>query len=90
MKAIKSTKTADNKLAVNRRASKKEKAVKDPNKPKRPPSAFFVFMEEFRKTYKEKFPLNKSVAVEKGPYVAKAAKRKTEYTKILQAYNDKL
>lgn len=71
---------------------KAKKAAKDPNKPKRPPSAFFVFMydtldsilacyrsiklyfqflsvafvyqyrEEFRKTYKEKHPNNKSVA----------------------------
>jgi len=41
---------------------KKGKNVKDPNKPKRPPSAFFVFMEQFRKEYKEKHPKNKSVA----------------------------
>ncbi|KAK8674138.1 hypothetical protein V6N13_112434 [Hibiscus sabdariffa] len=39
-----------------------KKAVKDPNKPKRPPSAFFVFMEGFRKQYKEENPDNKSVA----------------------------
>ena len=82
----------------------KEKAGKDPNKPKRPASAFFVFMEEFRKQYKEKHPNNKSVAAvgkaggdkwkslseaEKAPYVAKAAKRKTEYNKTMAAYNKK-
>ncbi|KAF2312503.1 hypothetical protein GH714_034896 [Hevea brasiliensis] len=56
----------DAKLKVNgagggQKASKK--AGKDPNKPKRPASAFFVFMEEFRQEYKEKHPNNKSVAV---------------------------
>ncbi|XP_042516150.1 HMG1/2-like protein [Macadamia integrifolia] len=106
---------ADNKLSVKRKAAasdrgagkkttKKEKAVKDPNKPKRPASAFFVFMEEFRKSYKEKHPNNKSVSVvgkaggdkwkslseaEKAPYVAKAEKRKNEYNKNMQAYNKK-
>ncbi|XP_010266190.1 PREDICTED: HMG1/2-like protein [Nelumbo nucifera] len=108
------TKKADNKLSVkkkgvgadkvSKKAGKKEKAVKDPNKPKRPASAFFVFMEEFRKQYKEKHPNNKSVSVvgkaggdkwksmteaEKAPYVAKAEKRKSEYNKSLQAYNKK-
>uniref|UniRef100_I1JLG8 HMG box domain-containing protein n=1 Tax=Glycine max TaxID=3847 RepID=I1JLG8_SOYBN len=35
---------------------KEKKAKKDPNKPKRPPSAFFVFLEEFRKTFKAENP----------------------------------
>ncbi|OVA00626.1 High mobility group box domain [Macleaya cordata] len=108
-------KKPDNKLSVKRKApvndragkkpAKKEKPVKDPNKPKRPASAFFVFMEEFRKTFKEKHPNNKSVSVvgkaggdkwksmsdaEKAPFVAKAEKRKTEYNKTMQAYNKKL
>ncbi|KAL7231300.1 hypothetical protein ACSBR2_009547 [Camellia fascicularis] len=66
------TKRTDSKLSVKRGApsekagkkpaAKKGKAAKDPNKPKRPASAFFVFMEEFRKTYKEKHPNNKFVA----------------------------
>ncbi|KAF8406714.1 hypothetical protein HHK36_008806 [Tetracentron sinense] len=106
------TKKTDSKLSVKRKGTateragkkpaKKEKPVKDPNKPKRPASAFFVFMEEFRKTFKEKHPNNKSVSVvgkaggdkwkslseaEKAPFVAKAEKRKTEYNKNLQAYN---
>nr|AEX55234.1 HMG transcription factor [Allium sativum] len=73
--------------------------------PKRPPSAFFVFMEDFRKIFKEKNPDNKQVsavgkaagdkwksltAAEKAPYEAKAAKRKAEYTKTMAAYNKKL
>ncbi|XP_031483386.1 HMG1/2-like protein isoform X1 [Nymphaea colorata] len=104
-------KKADNKLGTKRKApasdrisKKPAKKGKDPNKPKRPPSAFFVFMEEFRKQFKEKNPNNKSVAAvgkaagdkwkamseaEKAPYVSKAAKRKTEYEKTLAAYNKK-
>jgi len=106
-------KKSDSKLAVKKRGGaekaskpvKKGKAGKDPNKPKRPASAFFVFMEDFRKQYKEKHPNNKSVSVvgkaggdkwkslsdaEKAPYVAKAEKRKADYEKTLQAYNKKL
>nr|KAJ0219839.1 hypothetical protein LSAT_V11C200063880 [Lactuca sativa] len=37
------TRKADTKLAVKKTAAK-GKAAKDPNKPKRPASAFFVFM----------------------------------------------
>ncbi|MEX7539313.1 HMG-box domain-containing protein, partial [Providencia rettgeri] len=77
---------------------------KDPNKPKRPPSAFFVFLEEFRKTFKKENPNVKAVsavgkaagekwksmsAAEKAPYEAKAAKRKAEYGKLMNAYNNK-
>ncbi|KAG8377245.1 hypothetical protein BUALT_Bualt08G0008200 [Buddleja alternifolia] len=100
------SKRGDGRLAVKKHMTKKEKqAAKDPNKPKRPPSAFFVFMEDFRKQYKEKHPNNKSVAVvgkaggdkwkslsdeEKAPYVAKAEKRKEEYERKMEAYNKKL
>ncbi|CAL1369373.1 unnamed protein product [Linum trigynum] len=77
-------------------AGRSKKVVNDPNKPKRPLSAFFVFMEEFRKEFKEKNPNNKSVAAvgkaggerwkamteaDKAPYKAKADKRKAEYEK---------
>ncbi|XP_047312480.1 HMG1/2-like protein isoform X2 [Impatiens glandulifera] len=106
------TKKADSRLAVKKGGGKVEKktstskkAAKDPNMPKRPPSAFFVFMEDFRKTFKEKNPNNKSVAAvgkaagekwksmseaEKAQYVAKAEKRKVEYNKNMDAYNKKL
>ncbi|KAL8532143.1 hypothetical protein ACS0TY_008671 [Phlomoides rotata] len=103
-------KKAEAKLSVKKGAAAakkpvKGKAVKDPNKPKRPASAFFVFMEDFRKTYKEKHPNNKSVSAvgkaggekwkslseeEKAPYQAKSEKRKVEYEKNLQAYNKKI
>ncbi|KAG6468124.1 hypothetical protein ZIOFF_072692 [Zingiber officinale] len=100
-------KKADTKLSVKKgpeRAAKKPRKFKDgkdPNTPKRPQSAFFVFMEEFWKMFKEKNPNNKSVAVvakaggdkwkslteEKAPYVAKAAKLKAGYTKTMVSYN---
>ncbi|KAE9592006.1 putative chromatin remodeling & transcriptional activation HMG family [Lupinus albus] len=82
---------------------KSKKAKKDPNKPKRPPSAFFVFLEEFRKTFKAENPNVKAVSAvgkaggekwksltkAKAPYEAKAAKRKVEYEKLMNAYNKK-
>ncbi|KAK6138820.1 hypothetical protein DH2020_027437 [Rehmannia glutinosa] len=87
-------------LAVKKQTKKEKKAAKDPNKPKRPSSAFFVFMfltddvhncrEDFRKQYKEMHPKNKSVAAEKAPFVAKAEKRKEEYERKMEAYNRKL
>ncbi|CAM0952889.1 unnamed protein product [Alopecurus aequalis] len=98
MKAKSASRGGESRLSV-----KKAKADKDPNKPKRPPSAFFVFMEGFRKDYKEKHPNNKQVSVvgkaggdkwkslsdtEKAPYVAKAEKLKAEYTKKMGAYNN--
>ncbi|KAL3830521.1 hypothetical protein ACJIZ3_019323 [Penstemon smallii] len=99
------SKRGDSRLAVKKQTKKEKNAAKDPNKPKRPPSAFFVFMEDFRKQYKEKHPSNKSVAVvgkaggekwkslsdaEKAPFVAKAAKRKEEYEGKMDSYNRKL
>ncbi|WVZ21394.1 hypothetical protein V8G54_008716 [Vigna mungo] len=95
-------------LAVNkkgapakaRKPAGKGKAAKDPNKPKRPPSAFFVFMKQFNKEH----PDNKAVSAvgkaagakwkslsdaEKAPYVAKSEKRKVEYEKSMRAYNKK-
>ncbi|CAN6568962.1 unnamed protein product [Malus baccata var. baccata] len=86
------------KLAKNAKLGKK-----DPNKPKRPASAFFVFLEEFRTVYKKEHPNVKAVSAvgkaggekwksmspAKAPYEAKAAKRKTEYEKLMKAYNNK-
>ncbi|KAL8526687.1 hypothetical protein ACS0TY_015769 [Phlomoides rotata] len=89
---------------AEKRTAKDKKAKKDPNKPKRPPSAFFVFLEEFRKTFKKENPNVKAVSAvgkaggekwkslsdaEKAPYEAKAAKRKQEYEKLMNAYNKK-
>ncbi|NP_001235556.1 High mobility group B protein 1-like [Glycine max] len=95
---------ASGKPEKSRAPKKEKKAKKDPNKPKRPPSAFLVFLEEFRKTFKAENPLVKAVSVvgkaggekwkslssaEKAPYEAKAAKRKAEYEKLIKAYEKK-
>ncbi|KAL3654924.1 high mobility group box 3 [Castilleja foliolosa] len=109
----KETKEALKPVVDDRKAGKRKaaavkkndkKAMKDPNKPKRPPSAFFVFLEEFRTTFKKENPTIKAVSAvgkaggakwksltksEKAPYEAKAAKRKTEYEKLMNAYNKK-
>lgn len=82
----------------------KKQAKKLPNKPKRPPTAFFVFLEEFRKIYKQEHPKVKAVSTvgkaggekwksmsnaEKVPYEAQAAERKAEYEKLMTEYNKK-
>ncbi|XP_022745501.1 high mobility group B protein 1-like isoform X3 [Durio zibethinus] len=87
-----------------RKAKKERKAKKDPNRPKRPPSAFFVFLEEFRATFKREHPNVKAVSAvgkaagekwksmsvdEKAVYEAKAAKRKADYEKQMNLYNKK-
>ncbi|KAK2979989.1 hypothetical protein RJ640_020015 [Escallonia rubra] len=107
LKPVDDRKVGKRKAAVkadSKSKAKKGKAAKDPNKPKRPPSAFFVFLEEFRKTFKKDNPTVKAVsavgkaggekwksmtAAEKAPYEAKAAKRKTEYQKVMSAYEKK-
>ncbi|KAJ4704451.1 High mobility group B protein [Melia azedarach] len=88
----------------DRKVKREKKAKKDPNKPKRPPSAFFVFLEEFRKTFKKENPNVTAVSavgkaagekwkslspVEKAPYESKAGKLKAEYGKQMNAYNKK-
>ncbi|GFP94000.1 high mobility group b protein 7 [Phtheirospermum japonicum] len=82
---------------------KKGKSAKDPNKPKRPATAFFVFMEDFRKSFKESNPDSKGVAKvakeggeawksmsdeEKKVYIDKAAELKAEYEKAMEEYNE--
>ncbi|KAJ3692971.1 hypothetical protein LUZ60_012066 [Juncus effusus] len=82
--------------------AKKTKKSSDSNKRKRPPTAFFVFMDAFRKEYKEAHPDNKSVATvakeggekwkslteeEKKPYIDKAAQLKAEYEKAVEEDN---
>ncbi|KAK9913720.1 hypothetical protein M0R45_037529 [Rubus argutus] len=98
-KAVAEVNKSSGKLAKNSKSAKK-----DPNKPKKPASAFFVFLEEFRITYKQEHPNVKAVSAvgkaggakwksmspaEKAPYEAKAAKRKTDYEKLMNAYNNK-
>ncbi|KAL6142270.1 hypothetical protein ACLB2K_060553 [Fragaria x ananassa] len=86
------------------KAKQTKKAKKDPNKPKKPPSAFFVFLAEFRVDFKKKNPNVKGVAAvgkaggekwrsmtdaEKAPYEAQSAKAKTEYEKQMKIYDKK-
>lgn len=90
--------------ARKRQAKKDRKAKKDPNKPKRAPTAFFIYLEDFRKVYKEQHPDVKGVAAvgkacgdrwkemsdqEKAPYNAKAAQKRADYEKALASYNQK-
>ncbi|KAK2519131.1 Hmgb1 [Columba guinea] len=73
-----------------------KKKFKDPNAPKRPPSAFFLFCSEFRPKIKGEHPglsigdvakklgemWNNTAADDKQPYEKKAAKLKEKYEKI--------
>ncbi|CAN6565408.1 unnamed protein product [Malus baccata var. baccata] len=110
LKPVEEIKVGKRKAAIEADKSRRKFAKnaklgkKDPNKPKRPASAFFVFLEEFRTVYKKEHPNVKAVSAvgkaggekwksmstaEKAPYEAKAAKRKTEYEKLMKAYNNK-
>ncbi|TRZ17566.1 hypothetical protein HGM15179_009561 [Zosterops borbonicus] len=80
-----------------------KKKFKDPNAPKRPPSAFFLFCSEFRPKIKGEHPglsigdvakklgemWNNTAADEKQPYEKKAAKLKEKYEKDIAAYRAK-
>ncbi|XP_055801988.1 high mobility group B protein 7-like [Solanum dulcamara] len=83
--------------------AKREKKPKNPNAPKRPPTAFFVFMDDFRQTFKAANPDCKSVSTvakeggekwksmtdeEKKPYQDKAAELKAAYEKALKSNTD--
>ncbi|KAL1803550.1 hypothetical protein ACET3Z_032197 [Daucus carota] len=101
--AIKKKPKTESAAAKKERKPKEPKKPKDSSKPKRHTTAFFVFMEDFRKTFKEEHPDNKSVAVvakeggekwksltdeEKKVYVDRAAERKAEYERNLKEQND--
>ncbi|KAI7727769.1 hypothetical protein M8C21_013159 [Ambrosia artemisiifolia] len=96
---------AEKKLHPNTTKKTKNKASsKNSVAPKRPPSAFFIFMEQFRRDNKENFPENKSASAiakeggviwksmteSKAPYVAKAARKKAEYEIAIKQHNDNL
>lgn len=83
-------------------ASKKAKPAKDPNAPKRPLSAYFIFLNDFRaKTKKENPDLVKNVKEfgkaageewrslsdsDKEPYMEKNAELKEEYEEAMKHY----
>nr|AFK37944.1 unknown [Lotus japonicus] len=87
---------------AKRAKTEKAKKVEDPNQPKRPPTAFFVFLDDFRKEFKEANPGSKDVKrvgkeggekwramtdEEKKPYLEKVAELKEEYEKAMANYN---
>ena len=77
-----------------------KKKFKDPNAPKRPPSAFFLFCSEYRPKIKGEHPglssgdvakklgemWNNTAADDKQPQEKKAAKLKEKYKKDIAAY----
>lgn len=85
------------------KGAKKMKRKKDPNAPKRPPSAFFVFCSDWRPKIKEENPgstigdtarklgllWNATAASDKIPYEKRAAKLKERYEVDLAAYRAK-
>ncbi|KAK2086282.1 High mobility group box 1 [Saguinus oedipus] len=80
-----------------------KKKFKDPNAPKRPPSAFFLFCSEYHPKIKGEHPglsigdvakklgemWNNAAADDKPPYEKKAAKLKQKYEKDIAAYRAK-
>ena len=80
-----------------------KKKFKDPNAPKRPPSAFFLFCSEYRPKIKDEHlglsigdvakklgeMWNNTAADDKQPYEKKAAKLKEKYEKDIAAYRAK-
>ncbi|KAJ7551229.1 hypothetical protein O6H91_06G005700 [Diphasiastrum complanatum] len=83
--------------------AKKVKSVKDPSMPKRPVTAFFLFMEDFRKTCRTEHPSVKGGAEinklggekwtamtteEKSPYNKMAVDLKTKYESAIKDYHN--
>ncbi|KAF3571191.1 hypothetical protein F2Q69_00061594, partial [Brassica cretica] len=90
LKPVDDRRVGKRKAPAEKPSKREKKAKKDPNKPKRAPSAFFVFLEDFRQTFKKENPDVKAVSAEKAPYEEQAAKRKAEYEKQMDAYNKSL
>ncbi|XXG39511.1 hypothetical protein AAC387_Pa01g0452 [Persea americana] len=99
-------KPAERKKAVSSepkaKKGRKEKKEKDPNMPKRPPTAFFLFMDDFRKEFKETHPDSKRASTvakeggekwksmtdeEKKPYLEKVLELKAKYGKAVENAN---
>ncbi|KAL5227163.1 hypothetical protein ABZP36_015428 [Zizania latifolia] len=85
-------------------ARKKGPPIGDPRRPKKPPTAFFYFMEDFRKTFKEENPSVKSMQEigkacgvkwntmtfeERVKYYDLATEKRAEYEKAVAEYNKK-
>ncbi|EPS72473.1 hypothetical protein M569_02286, partial [Genlisea aurea] len=100
MQAEPKKKSTSEKKKTAKKAEPKEKKAGDTNKRKRPPTAFFLFMDEFRKSFKEANPQCKKVAIvakeggekwkslteeEKKVYQDRAAELKAEFLKALES-----
>ncbi|KAF5201470.1 High mobility group b protein [Thalictrum thalictroides] len=83
------------------KASKKKTMKEDSNKPKKPPTAFFFFLEEFRKDYQEQNPAitsmrdvgkaggekwNSMIFEEKVKYYDMATEKRAEFDKAMAEY----
>ncbi|XP_074558453.1 high mobility group B protein 7 [Curcuma longa] len=104
-KTVEATKPAEKKRAAltdKEKKPKKAKKSKESSGRKRPPTAFFLFMDDFRKSFKEANPANKSVSLvakeggekwksmseeEKKSYVERAAELKAEFKKAVEEDN---
>ncbi|KAF0902968.1 hypothetical protein E2562_022607 [Oryza meyeriana var. granulata] len=83
---------------------KKGQPLVDPRRPKKPPTAFFYFMEDFRKAFKQENPSVKSMQEvgkacgekwntmafeERVKYYDLATEKRAEYEKAVAEYNKK-
>jgi len=95
--------TTERGSAKKTKKAEPKKKTKDADMPKRPPSAYFIFMETFRKQFKEENPDVKGVTAsakaggerwlqlteeEKAPYIAEVIVRKAQYEKAMAAYKN--
>nr|KAJ0226514.1 hypothetical protein LSAT_V11C100025140 [Lactuca sativa] len=78
------------KKAVGKGKAKGGKAEKDPNKPKGlQVLSLFSCIEGFKVIFKKENPNIKVVSAEEALFESKATKRKSEYEKLMNAYNNK-
>jgi len=83
----------------------KKRKIKDPNAPKRPQTAFFLYAADFRQTVRDGLPEGSTVGEvakelgrrwgelgddEKAKYQEQAEKNKAQYEKDMEAYNNGL
>ncbi|KAG6495557.1 high mobility group B protein 14-like [Zingiber officinale] len=109
-KKVKTTADAETAMKSKREPSKKSKSKPKPSssakhqhrhKPKKPPTAFFFFLEDFRKTYQQENPTVKAMRdigkacgekwktmsfEEKVSYYDKATEKRAEFEKDIAAY----
>ncbi|RYR17315.1 hypothetical protein Ahy_B03g062082 [Arachis hypogaea] len=75
---------------ANSRKKPKAKQKIDAKKPKKPPTAFFYFLEDFRKEFQEQNPDVKSMRDEKVQYYDIATEKRAEFDMAMAEYNKKM